>query len=333
MTAVAILLPDGDSWPVPKDILSYRPAVSCEVLSGSKPEDFDDAKLAGVIGLLWIPGTKVAALAELFARCPGCKWIHTFSAGVDYVAAFIKGLPEHVQVSNGRGAFSSSLGEYVIAAALHFNKQVPRCLANRAEGRWEKFVIPTLAGKTMGFLGFGSIGQTSARLAKAFGMRIVAVRRNVQAEDEGSRLADVTYSNEEAAQMYAQADFVVCTLPGTAATLDFVNAAAFTAMKSSAVFISLGRGAAVDEDALVAALKAGPTQPDGIAAAALDVFKVEPLPKESPLWACENLWLTAHNADFTDDYIELGWKVWRDNCEAAVAGKPLATPVDKRAGY
>ena len=90
----------------------------------------------------------------------------------------------------------------------------------------------------------------------------------------------------------------------------------------------LGRGQAVDETALASALASA-----RIAGAACDVFETEPLPPSSPLWDAPNLLLTAHNADFTDDYIELGWKVWRDNCEAAVAGKPLATPVDKVAGY
>ena len=77
----------------------------------------------------------------------------------------------------------------------------------------------------------------------------------------------------------------------------------------------------------------GADQPDGMAAAALDVFKTEPLPQSSPLWACDNLLVTAHNADFTEDYVQQGWRVWRDNLRNVQAGQPLATPVDKRLGY
>eukprot|EP00966_Prymnesium_polylepis_P078642 1822715-Prymnesium_polylepis.1 len=90
----------------------------------------------------------------------------------------------------------------------------------------------------------------------------------------------------------------------------------------------MGRGIAVDEAALVEALRA-----KAIAGAALDVFEVEPLPATSPLWECDNLLLTAHNADYTHDYFELGWKVWAANLDCFLRSAPMATPVDKRAGY
>ena len=117
-------------------------------------------------------------------------------------------------------------------------------------------------------------------------------------------------------------------LPGTPETYDFCGAAELAAMKRSAIFISLGRGSVVDEDALADALSSG-----AIAGAALDVFKTEPLPKTSRLWHCQNLLLTAHNADFTDDYFRLGWAVWKENLDALLADKPPATPVDRLAGY
>ena len=244
---VAILLPEGPNFPIPpEELLLHRPEVDAEVLTGCTPDDFG-AALDSITAITWIPGAKVEVLAALYAKTPRCCWLHTFSAGVDYVASFIASLPAHVQVSNGRGAFSSSLGEYVMAAALHFNKQVPRCIANRKAKRWDKFVMPVLAGKTMGFVGFGSIAQTSAKLARAFGMRVLALRRHPKAADEGSRLADEVFGLEQADAFYAQCDFVVSTLPGTPETRDMIGAAAFRAMRSSVVFISLGRGVVVDE--------------------------------------------------------------------------------------
>ena len=123
---------------------------------------------------------------------------------------------------------------------------------------------------------------------------------------------------------------VVCTLPGTPQTLDFCGEAEFRAMKPGSVFISCGRGLAVDEDALAAALS------DGHIFAAMDVFKTEPLPKTSPLWDVpfDRLLLTAHNADLTSDYFELGWDVWEANLRGGFLGDDAySTVVDKAAGY
>jgi len=328
---VAVLLPEGPKHAIPLDmLLPRRPEVEdAEVLTGSAPEDFG-ARLDDITAITWIPGARLEALAALYTRSPGCRWVHAYSAGVDGVAGFVASLPAHVRVSNGRGAFSSSLGEYVLTAALHFSKQVPRCIANREARRWDKFVMAELRGKTMGFVGFGSIAQAAAKLAAAFGMRSIALRRNPELVDE---LAEVSYGLGDAEAFYAQSDFVVSTLPATSATRKMIGRAAFKAMRRTAVFISLGRGAVVDEDALAAALTLGPSHPDGIAAAALDVFDQEPLPERSPLWACDNLLVTAHNADFTESYVDEGWRVWRENLLRVQAAQPLATPVDKQAGY
>merc|ERR1711920_249711 len=125
---------------------------------------------------------------------------------------------------------------------------------------------------------------------------------------------------DEKLEVFAHGDFVVSALPGTPDTVNFCDQAAFAAMKPSSVFISVGRGTVVDEDALADVLSNGK-----IAGAALDVFKVEPLPNSSPLWKCKDLLLTAHNADFTEDYFELGWNIWRQNYDAFVKGHDLVT--------
>ena len=274
-------------------------------------------------------GGKPDLMPELFDACPRVRWTHSLFAGVDALAPFIASRlsQSDVPLTNGRGAFSSSLAEYVLAAALHFNKQVPRCVENRQSQTWDKFVMPVLEGKTIGFVGYGNIGQSTARLAKAFGMKVLALRRNPGKVD-ASDVADETLGPEQKLELFRRSDFVVSVLPGTPETENFCDAEAFGAMKPDAVFISCGRGLVVDEDALADAL-----QSRAIAGAALDVFKVEPLPKDSPLWACENLLLTAHNADFTEDYFELGWQVWVENFERHSTGQALVTPVSKTEGY
>ena len=192
--------------------------------------------------------------------------------------------------------------------------------------------MDTVAGKTMGFVGYGDIAKATAVLAKPLGLRLIALRRNpgkaATGQTMGDSLVAATYAPEAAAEFYGQCDFVVCTLPLTDLTRNSINAASFSAMKESAYFISLGRGAAVDEAALHVALQSGQ-----IAGAACDVFATEPLPEDSPLWECENLLITSHNADLTIDYFKLGLDTWRENAECVVKGEPLATPVDLEAGY
>ena len=276
-----------------------------------------------------------ASVADL----PKLAWAHGFYAGIDPIAEFARTelVPASVPLSNGRGAFSSSLAEYAMCAAMHFIKQIPRCMQNRREKKWDKFVMGELRGLTLGLLGSGDIATATARLAKSFGMKTIALRRNARKPDT-SGCIDLTLgpydgpvlpAHKEA--LFMQSDVVVCTLPGTPETFHFVSDAEFAAMRPGGVFISLGRGVAVDERALDAALRAGK-----LGGVALDVFETEPLPPESPLWDMdhgERLLITAHNADFTESYFQLGWDVWRRNLEAFQRGEPPVTPVDPHAGY
>jgi len=320
---IAVVCPPGAA------VLEHMPQGSapCSFVVGNDMKAFEQS--LGVIDSITFManGGNPALLTPLFDACPNVRWVHSFFAGVDILAPFIKErlAASEVPLTNGRGAFSESLAEYVVAAMLHFNKRIPHCQANRISRRWDKFVMPVLKGKTIGLVGYGHIGQTTARLAKALGMKVIAVRRD---HTKPPGLADAVYGLADKTRVFREADFVVSVLPGTHDTLNFCAAQEFDAMKPSGVFISIGRGVVVDEDALVAALKSG-----RIAGAALDVFKTEPLPQDSKLWECENLLLTAHNADNTDDYLQLGWGIWKQNFDAFVAGRALITLVDKSAGY
>lgn len=140
-------------------------------------------------------------------------------------------------------------------------------------------------GKTLGIVGFGDIGQAAAKCAKGgFGMHVLALRSD---PTKVSAHADEVLGPERKSELFARSDFVVCALPGTADTYNYCGAAEFHAMKNSAVFISIGRGVCVDEDALASALTSGE-----IAGAAVDVFKTEPLPETNPLWDCDNVLLS-----------------------------------------
>ena len=185
-----------------------------------------------------------------------------------------------------------------------------------------------MASKTVGFVGYGSIGQATAKMVKAaFGCRIVVLRRQAGAGDP-SGLADEVLGFDEREKLFRTCDFIVCSLPKTPDTIDFVGPAELGVMKSSAVLISIGRGAVVDETALVTALAE-----NRIRGAALDVFAHEPLPPSSPFWRLDNVLLTPHNADYTEDYQHLGWKIFAENAARFTRDQPLATVVDVKHGY
>jgi len=243
-----------------------------------------------------------ARLREIWPRVPSVRWVHALSAGVENLM-----FPElHVPLTNGRGIFASALAEWVLGAILHFAKDVPRLMRER---RWEPFTVQAVEGQTVGIVGYGSIGRAVARACGALGMKIVAFSRH-----EGS-LDDVL----------RDADYVVVSAPLTADTLGLVDA---RRMKSGAVLINVGRGAVVDEAALVEALRSG-----HLKGAALDVFATEPLPSDHPLWALHNALISPHCADYTGDSHERAMRCFLDNLARFERGEPLLNLVDKSAGY
>uniref|UniRef100_A0A7S3K635 D-isomer specific 2-hydroxyacid dehydrogenase NAD-binding domain-containing protein n=1 Tax=Aureoumbra lagunensis TaxID=44058 RepID=A0A7S3K635_9STRA len=325
---VLVKLPN-DAWPPPKEICN-----GINFVHGSTAAEFLEKSIKALVVVP--PGISGSTARELLEKKPEIEWLHSFSAGVDHLSPNLQNVQRAVAYTNGRGAYSSSLAEYALLGALYFNKKVPRLVANAAENKWDKFTMPVLKNKTLGLVGYGDIAKHTAKLGRAFGMRIVAVRRNKSAsEDDGP---DEIFGVEEKLELFKQSDFVVCSLPGTGNTINFCGQPEFSAMKSSAVFISIGRGAAVDEDALCDALES-----NTIAGAFLDVFKEEPLPKTSRLWSFgpDKLILSSHNADLTDDYYNLGWNVWRSNFEAFHSASSSSaseevkwvTPFDPTAGY
>ena len=155
-------------------------------------------------------GGDVKVLDPLWEAAPNIKWVHSFFAGVDALAPFIarRLAGTTVPLTNGKGAFSASLAEWVMTAVLHFNKQIPRVLRNREEKKWDKFVMNTVAGKTLGIVGYGDIGQSCARVAKAaFGMRVIALRHNPK---QPSPHADEVLGPDRKRDLFSMSDFVVC---------------------------------------------------------------------------------------------------------------------------
>ncbi|EFJ46809.1 hypothetical protein VOLCADRAFT_92635, partial [Volvox carteri f. nagariensis] len=177
---------------------------------------------------------------------------------------------------------------------------------------------------------YGDIGQACGRLAKAFRMRVVALRRRVElsAEEQAAGVVDKVFPPDQLQALMSVSDYVVMATPYTPGTHRMVDAAAIAAMRPHAVFINVGRGKCVDEAALVEALQGG-----RIRGAALDVFDTEPLPPDSPLWKLDNVLMSPHCADRTKEFQFESLAFFVENMGRFVAGQPLANVSDKKSGY
>jgi phosphoglycerate dehydrogenase-like enzyme len=294
------------------------------IVAGKDPEVFTGA--ASEADVLLNSNSPRDQLRAVWLMAPKLRWVHSLSAGVENLL-FPELISSPVPLTNSRGVFSRSLGEFVLGAALYFDKDFERMKRQQREGRWEIFDVEELHGKTMGIVGYGSIGRACARLARAFGMKVLALRRKPD-ESDGDPLIDEVYPPAQMAEMMGLSDFVVVAAPLTPATRHMVGAAQIGAMKPSAIFINVGRGPVVDEPALIEAL-----QEKRIRGAALDVFEQEPLPPGHPFYSMEHVLLSPHCADHTPGWIEGAVEFFLTNVERFRRGDPLENIVDKHAGY
>ena len=177
------------------------------------------------------------------------QWVHTLSAGVEGVL-FPELIHSPVPMTNGRGVFRRSLGEFVIAAAMFFAKEFRRMMHNQDAGIWHQFDIEELHGHTLGIIGYGEIGRAAAERAKPFGMRVIAIRRRPDLSN-ADPLLDAVYAPSALHELLAESDYVVVAAPNTPETRGMIGDAEFAAMKPGAVLINVGRGPVIVERALI----------------------------------------------------------------------------------
>ena len=290
---------------------------------GSEPEAFDGAPAPDAVLDCWSGRRRIAGVLE---RAPDLPWFHSRSAGLDTVL-----VPElvasSVTLTNGRGPFSASLAEFVVASLLYFVKDLRRLVKSQEGGTWDPFDMEMLHGRTLGIVGYGDIGRAAAERVRALGMRVLALRRRRE-RSAGDPLVDETLPPERLNDLMARSDDVLVALPLTEGTRGLVDAAALGAMKPGGVLVNVGRGAVVDEAALEAALREG-----RIRGAALDVFGTEPLPADHPFWSLPNVLLSPHCADNVPGWIEDSMRVFLKNLERFRRGETLLNVADKSRGY
>jgi len=310
--------------------------------NSSQPELvlLDDLRVLAAVGNEFAAIEQPAAEAEVILCWPGpcrlleqvwpmarsVRWVHCVYAGLDGFL-FPALIESNVPVTNSRGVFSDSLGEFVIAAVLFFAKDLRRMIRSQAAEVWDPFDVEEISGQTVGILGYGSIGRAVALRARAMGMRVTALRRNPEAAPSDPFVDEVLPPRRKL-ELVAGCDYLVVTSPLTPETVGMVGADAFEAMKPGAVVINVGRGPVIDEAALIRALLE-----QKIRGAALDVFNTEPLPKGHPFYRMENVLLSPHCADHTPRWLWKAMEYFAYNLARYRRGEPLQNVVDKRRGY
>jgi phosphoglycerate dehydrogenase-like enzyme len=269
--------------------------------------------------------------AAALKRARRLKWVHSSAAGVGGLLT-PEMIASDVVVTNTRGAHAVAMAEHVIMMMLAMTRRLPVAVRRQAEGRWaqreiyEDRPVFIMRGRRMGLVGLGAIGSEVARLALAIGMRVSAVRRNVDApKPEG---IDRVYPPDRLDTLLGESDVVVLCPPLTRETRGLIGTRELRLMKPTALLINVGRGRLIDEAALAAELARGT-----IAGAGLDVVAKEPLDPASPLWTLDNLLLTPHVSTARHDFWEAVIDLFAKNLERFLRGEPLMNVVDKNAGY
>lgn len=276
-------------------------------------------------------------------QAPNLQWVQTHYAGIDNLLSTDLWQSD-VLLTTASGVHAANMAQYAITQILAWAQRVPNWFRYKQEkswekSRWETFVPQELQDKTLGILGYGSIGRELARLAKPFGLKILVTKRDArhlhdtgyiapgQGDPEGT-LPDRIYPSEATRSMIAECDFVVITLPLTERTHYLFDEELFKTMKPTAFLVNIGRGAIVNEAALVRALKKG-----WLAGAGLDVYEAEPLPDDSPLWAMDTVIMTPHVSGFTPHYDERATDIFAENLRRYLVGEPLLNLVNREEGY
>lgn len=284
-------------------------------------EEIVDADLA----IAWsLRGDQIAPAKKL-------RWVHSTAAAVHALLT-----PElqasNITVTNARAVHGPVVAEHAMSLVFAMAKRLPEAAKHQAQRHWAQQEIceniprpRELKDATMVIVGFGSIGTSLAKLARALGMRVVGVREH---PEKGSEWADAMYGFADFNRALAEGDFVVLATPVTERTRHLMNAERLECLKPDAYLINVGRGVLIDEEALLRALRA-----DRFAGAALDVTTEEPLPPASPLWTMENLFITPHTAGFAEKMWERHYIAYSENLCRYLAGQALLWTVDKKAGY
>ena len=266
----------------------------------------------------------------LLELAPKLRWVQTSSAGVGPLVHRLGLQDSHLIVTTASGIHAQPLAEFVFAALLFHSKKIGQLQRDQKIKAWNRFSGNELAGQTMAIIGPGRIGREIARIARAFRMRVVALARDADPARAQALGVDQVYGRAELLTMLGEADCLVICAPQTPETVDLLGPAEMAALKPGVVFVNIGRGTIVDDAALERGLRSGQ-----IAFAALDVFREEPLPANSPFWELPNVLINPHSASTVDAENSKLTDIFIRNLGHYLAGEieQMAPQLDKQRMY
>ncbi len=280
---------------------------------------------------------------DLTQHTPGLRWVQLLSAGADHAFGWMRKNPG-IPLTTSSGIHATPIAEYTIASMLAYSHRLHSAIRAQLRHEWNRrggFMdsVDELRGKTLGVIGYGSIGRETARLAEALGMTVLALKRNPDDRrdagwcpagigDPEGKIPRKFFGPDQCGEILHESDFVTVTLPLTDATRKFVGAKEIAAMRPGAYIVNIGRGEVIDEAALTEALRN-----EKIGGAGLDVFEKEPLDSSSPLWDMENVILTPHMSGANRGYMDKACELFAENLRRFSTGQPLLNVVDPIHGY
>jgi D-2-hydroxyacid dehydrogenase (NADP+) len=311
----AILVSDWVADRFGEAIRAAAPGRPLAVLRGEKVEgDPAEVEIAFFSGDLYPVRTRELAIA--LRDAPGLRWLHSFAAGVDH-PWFQSMLARGIRLTNSSGAGAVPIAHTVLLYLLALSRDLPRWQREQAEARWSPRDIEDLTGQRIAVLGLGPIGLEVARLAAAFGMHVTGFRRTPDGREPCA-----TRPLAELDAHLPELDWLVLALPLTPDTERILDARRLALLPPGARVVNVGRGPLVDEAALIAALAE-----KRLAGAALDVFAIEPLPAESPLWRMPNVIVTPHSSGTSPGNHVRACEIFVDNVGRFARGEPLRNEI------
>ena len=260
---------------------------------------------------LWTSG-RGGAFFKVLLNAPNAKWLHQFSAGTDD-PIFTEVRRRGIRLTHSAGSSATPIAHTVIMHILALCRGARPLAIAQSEHRWADCEVTDVEGRTLGIVGLGSIGGEVARLAQQFGMRVIGFRRSPRGDEPCE-----TWPAVRLHELLPILDDLVLTAPLTDETRNLIGVEELALLPRGAHIINVGRGQLIDEPALIAALQSGQ-----IGGAALDVFVVEPLPAENPLWDMPNVIVTPHSAGGTALATQRAADIFAENLGRYLRAEPL----------